>query len=93
MVQILSFPEYFASMYRHMMLIPENDDANNKVFFVIPPNQMDWRFKLTELNTNEWEVYAIREYDFGFESPWEYTVYYKRDTSVFTHGWMSVNKN
>lgn len=95
MVQMSSFPEYFASLYSHMTLIPGNDDQDNKVFFVIPPNQMDWRFKLTELNkdTNEWEVHAIREYDFGFQSPWEYTVYYKRDTSVLSHGWVSFKKN
>lgn len=93
MVQMTSFPEYFASLYSHMMLIPENDDKNNKVFLVIPPNQMDWHFKLTEINKNEWEVYAIREYDFVFTSPWEYTIYYKRDNSLFSVGWVSFKKN
>jgi len=90
---MISFPEYFASLYRHMTLFPENDDVDNKVFFVIPPNQMDWRFKLTELNKNEWEVYAVREYDFGFQSPWEYTVYYKHDASILSQGWTSFKKN
>lgn len=88
-----SFPEYFASLYSHMMLIPETDEKCNKVFFVMPPNQMDWRFTLTQINDNEWQVYAIREYDFGFESPWEYTTYYKREPIALSSGWVSFEKN
>ena len=84
-----TFTEYFASLYRHMMLIPESDSADNKVFFLIPPNQMDWQFTLTQTDDNEWEVHAIREYDSGMETPWEYKVYYKRDGTQ----WVSFKKN
>jgi hypothetical protein len=54
---------------------------------------MDWQFTLTQINDNEWEVYAIREYDFGLESPWEYTTYYKRETLAIPSAWVSFKKN
>jgi len=67
------FPEYFASMHSHMMLIPESDT----LYHLMPPNQMDWQFKLTKVGDNKWEVFAVKDYDYNLQSPWEYTEYYK----------------
>ena len=76
-----------------MMLIPETEDQHNKVYLVMPPNQMDWQFRLTHIHENEWEVYAIREYDFEFDSPCEYTVYYKLVHDALSSRWVLFEKN
>ncbi len=83
------FPTYFASLYPHMVLVEEtvpetvteiSSRGPDKVFLMIPPNQMDWHFTLTNICEDEWEVHGMREYDFGFDTPWEYKVIYKWDS-------------
>lgn len=80
-----SFLDYFMSFNSHMILIPDSDI--DTVYYVLPPNQMDWHFKLTKKDDKEWEVNALKEYDFMVEPPYEYTNYYVwcNDTQRWTH--------
>jgi hypothetical protein len=75
-----NFASYFASMYSHMTLIEENETK----YLLIPPNQMDWHFTLTKLSDDEWEVFALREYDFIFDEPWKYTITYTKVNNNWT---------
>jgi hypothetical protein len=73
----MDFPKYLASCYSHMTLI---QGETNDVFYLVPPNQMDWHFTISKLKTDDhkWKVHAIREYHYGFSKPWEYVSLYEK---------------
>ena len=63
-----SFPEEFHSWHSHMMLIGEDDR-----WAMVPPNQLDWFYKLTRVAPERWHIHASRFADDGLE---EYEVWY-----------------
>ena len=51
------FLEYFMSWNSHMFMT----QCGNGIFEVLPPNQMDWHYKITKINDNVWHVYGVKE--------------------------------
>jgi hypothetical protein len=51
-MDIPDFPEYFFSLNEHMILIQVTDD----VYTLVPPNQCDWFYTLTQIDNNTWNV-------------------------------------
>lgn len=55
-----TFPEFYLSLNSHMFLV----QINEKKFEIFPPNQLDWKFTLIQLDENKWQVHGIRDLDF-----------------------------
>ena len=52
-----TFPDFFWSMYEHMILIQLSETQ----FELVPPNQSDWFWTLTKVSDTEWKVYGTKD--------------------------------
>jgi hypothetical protein len=54
---IQDFPEYFFKLNEHMILIQVTDD----VYTLVPPNQCDWFYTLSQIDNNTWNVKGAKD--------------------------------
>lgn len=80
----LSFPDFYASMYPHMVLVKTCEEGK---YMLCPPNQMDWIITLQFLpQIDKWYVHGIREDNCNrFEERCEFESMYERYVTSWRH--------
>jgi hypothetical protein len=68
----ISFPHWFNNSNPHMMLLPYED---KRTLNLLPPNQLDWMYTLTEIVPDKWMVYGIRN---DWNEQFEFVSFYRR---------------
>lgn len=72
-----NFPEYFHSLFASHMTLCEMDKHE---YYIIPPNQCDWKYTLNKIDNNTWKVYGEKN-DIHYPLPQFISYVYKRDKS------------
>lgn len=55
-----NFPEYFFKINEHMILI----EVTDTIYTLVPPNQCDWFYTLTQIDNNTWNVKGLNSCSF-----------------------------